>query len=143
LRTVTVLDCWENQLMLSTSARLLRLLSLLQTRRDWPGQDLAVRLEVDVRTVRRDIDRLRTLGYPVHSVSGTAGGYRVGPGADVPPLLLDDEEAVATRTQPNRTRNVRFALYSRSMPNGDPPLGTPSPATRPSTYSVHSIAVVR
>lgn len=90
-----VLDCWDNQFMLSTSARLLRLLSLLQTRRDWPGQDLAVRLEVDVRTVRRDIDRLRTLGYQVHSVSGTAGGYRLGPGADVPPLLLDDEEAVA------------------------------------------------
>ncbi|MBO0826643.1 MAG: YafY family transcriptional regulator [Streptosporangiales bacterium] len=81
--------------MLATSARLLRLLSLLQTRRDWSGQELAGRLEVDVRTVRRDVDRLRSLGYPVHSASGVAGGYRLESGADVPPLLLDDEEAVA------------------------------------------------
>ncbi|HEX6445005.1 MAG TPA: YafY family protein [Streptosporangiales bacterium] len=81
--------------MIATSARLLRLLSLLQTRRDWSGRELADRLEVDVRTVRRDVDRLRSLGYPVHSVSGIAGGYRLGSGADLPPLLLDDEEAVA------------------------------------------------
>jgi predicted DNA-binding transcriptional regulator YafY len=81
--------------MLETSARLLRLLSLLQTRRDWSGAELAGRLEVDVRTVRRDVDKLRTLGYPVNATTGTAGGYRLGAGASLPPLLLDDEEAVA------------------------------------------------
>ncbi|UFS93854.1 helix-turn-helix transcriptional regulator [Nocardia huaxiensis] len=80
--------------MLETSARLLRLLSLLQTPRDWSGADLAERLEVDIRTVRRDIEKLRNLGYPVHAVAGAAG-YRLGAGAQVPPLLLDDEEAVA------------------------------------------------
>jgi len=80
--------------MLETSARLLRLLSLLQTRRDWAGGELAERLEVNVRTVRRDIDRLRELGYPVLAVAGVAG-YRLGAGAALPPLLLDDEEAVA------------------------------------------------
>ncbi|MEV8095516.1 transcriptional regulator [Kitasatospora sp. NPDC085879] len=81
--------------MLETSARLLRLLSLLQVRRDWSGADLADRLDVDVRTVRRDVDKLRGLGYPVNSTPGTAGGYRLGAGAEMPPLLLDDEEAVA------------------------------------------------
>ncbi|MEV6212114.1 YafY family protein [Kitasatospora sp. NPDC051914] len=81
--------------MLETSARLLRLLSLLQVRRDWPGADLAGRLGVDVRTVRRDVDKLRNLGYPVESTPGTAGGYRLGAGAEMPPLLLDDDEAVA------------------------------------------------
>ncbi|WP_026421134.1 helix-turn-helix transcriptional regulator [Actinokineospora inagensis] len=81
--------------MLETSARLLRLLSLLQTRRDWSGADLADRLGVTDRTVRRDVDKLRSLGYPVHATTGTAGGYRLGAGAALPPLLLDDEEAVA------------------------------------------------
>ncbi|WKX69603.1 YafY family protein [Streptomyces sp. XD-27] len=81
--------------MLETSARLLRLLSLLQAHREWSGADLADRLGVTARTVRRDIDRLRELGYPVHSAPGTAGGYRLGAGAQLPPLLLDDEEAVA------------------------------------------------
>jgi predicted DNA-binding transcriptional regulator YafY len=81
--------------MLETSARLLRLLSLLQSRRDWTGTELAVRLGVGLRTVRRDIDRLRDLGYPVDATPGVAGGYRLGVGAAVPPLLLDDEEAVA------------------------------------------------
>jgi predicted DNA-binding transcriptional regulator YafY len=80
--------------MLETSARLLRLLSLLQTPRDWAGADLAQRLEVDVRTVRRDIRKLRDLGYPVHATPGAAG-YRLGAGTKLPPLLLDDEEAVA------------------------------------------------
>ena len=80
--------------MLDTSARLLRLLSLLQTPRDWTGADLAQRLDVDVRTVRRDIDKLRTLGYPVHATPGIAG-YRLGAGAKLPPLLLDDDEAIA------------------------------------------------
>ncbi|MCP2316600.1 putative DNA-binding transcriptional regulator YafY, contains an HTH and WYL domains [Nocardia amikacinitolerans] len=80
--------------MLETSARLLRLLSLLQTPRDWTGAELAERLEVDVRTVRRDIDKLRSLGYPVQASAGVAG-YRLGAGAKLPPLLLDDDEAVA------------------------------------------------
>ncbi|WP_035287064.1 helix-turn-helix transcriptional regulator [Actinokineospora spheciospongiae] len=81
--------------MVETSARLLRLLSLLQVRRDWSGADLAERLGVTDRTVRRDVEKLRSLGYPVHAVTGTAGGYRLGAGAALPPLLLDDEEAVA------------------------------------------------
>ncbi|MFJ3882442.1 helix-turn-helix transcriptional regulator [Streptomyces sp. NPDC090077] len=76
-------------------ARMLRLLSLLQTRRTWTGDELAGRLGVTLRTIRRDIDRLRTLGYPVQGTTGTAGGYRLTSGADLPPLLLDDEEAVA------------------------------------------------
>ncbi|MFI6444339.1 helix-turn-helix transcriptional regulator [Kitasatospora sp. NPDC050543] len=81
--------------MLDTSARLLRLLSLLQTPRAWPGSELAERLGVSGRTVRNDIDRLRELGYPVDATRGAAGGYRLGAGAAMPPLLLDDEEAVA------------------------------------------------
>lgn len=81
--------------MLETSARLLRLLSLLQSRRDWTGTELTDRLGVGLRTVRRDIDRLRGLGYPVDATPGVAGGYRLGVGAALPPLLLDDEEAVA------------------------------------------------
>lgn len=80
--------------MLETSARLLRLLGLLQTPRDWAGTELAQRLEVDVRTVRRDIQKLRDLGYPVHATAGAAG-YRLGAGTKLPPLLLDEEEAVA------------------------------------------------
>ncbi|WP_314173075.1 helix-turn-helix transcriptional regulator [Streptomyces winkii] len=81
--------------MVETSARLLRLLSLLQSPREWSGAELAERLGVSPRTVRRDVDRLRGLGYPVHSSTGTAGGYQLGAGAELPPLLLDDEEAVA------------------------------------------------
>ena len=81
--------------MLETSARLLRLLSLFQAQRYWSGAGLAERLEVTPRTLRRDVDRLRSLGYPVNSTSGTAGGYQLGSGATLPPLLLDDEEAVA------------------------------------------------
>jgi len=81
--------------MLETSARLLRLLSLLQTHRDWTGTELAERLDVTPRTVRNDVERLRSLGYPVHATRGAAGGYRLGAGASLPPLLLDDEEAVA------------------------------------------------
>ncbi|MBH1934431.1 transcriptional regulator [Streptomyces sp. AV19] len=76
-------------------ARMLRLLSLFQTRRTWTGDELADRLGVTLRTIRRDIDRLRTLGYPVEGTTGTAGGYRLTSGAALPPLLLDDEEAVA------------------------------------------------
>jgi predicted DNA-binding transcriptional regulator YafY len=81
--------------MLETSARLLRLLSLLQAHREWSGADLADRLGVTPRTVRRDVDRLRELGYPVNASPGTGGGYQLGAGAELPPLLLDDEEAVA------------------------------------------------
>lgn len=81
--------------MWETSVRLLRLLSLLQARRDWSGADLADRLGVTTRTVRNDVERLRILGYQVHSSTGTAGGYRLGAGAKLPPLLLDDDEAVA------------------------------------------------
>ncbi|MFE2874976.1 helix-turn-helix transcriptional regulator [Streptomyces roseus] len=81
--------------MLETSARLLRLLSLLQAHRDWTGSDLAERLGVTPRTVRRDVDRLRELGYPVNASPGTGGGYQLGAGAELPPLLLDDDEAVA------------------------------------------------
>jgi predicted DNA-binding transcriptional regulator YafY len=81
--------------MVDTSARLLRLLSLLQSRRDWTGPALAERLGVTTRTIRNDIERLRSLGYPVHATPGVAGGYRLGAGAALPPLLLDDEEAVA------------------------------------------------
>ncbi|MEU9576867.1 helix-turn-helix transcriptional regulator [Streptomyces chilikensis] len=77
------------------AARLLRLLSLLQSRTDWSGPELAGRLGVSTRTIRSDIGRLRGLGYPVAATSGTAGGYRLGAGARLPPLLLDDEEAVA------------------------------------------------
>ncbi|MET8153401.1 YafY family protein [Actinoplanes sp. NPDC049668] len=81
--------------MANTSARMLRLLSLLQTHRYWPGTELAERLEVSPRTLRRDVDRLRELGYPVDAARGVAGGYQLQAGAAVPPLLLDDEEAVA------------------------------------------------
>ncbi|MFE4993554.1 helix-turn-helix transcriptional regulator [Streptomyces mirabilis] len=81
--------------MLETSARLLRLLSLLQAHREWSGADLADRLGVTPRTIRRDVDRLRELGYPVNASPGTGGGYQLGAGAELPPLLLDDDEAVA------------------------------------------------
>jgi predicted DNA-binding transcriptional regulator YafY len=81
--------------MVETSARLLRLLSLLEVRPDWAGADLAARLDVTPRTLRRDITKLRGLGYPVYATPGVAGGYRLGAGAALPPLLLDDDEAVA------------------------------------------------
>ena len=81
--------------MLETSGRLLKLLSLLQARRDWPGGALADRLGVTPRTVRRDVDRLRTLGYPVRATKGRDGGYRLAAGADLPPLLFDADQAVA------------------------------------------------
>lgn len=81
--------------MLETSARLLRLLSLMQSRRDWKGSELADRLGVSGRTVRNDVDRLRRLGYPVEAGPGPTGGYRLGAGGSLPPLLLEDDEAVA------------------------------------------------
>ncbi|KUF18092.1 helix-turn-helix transcriptional regulator [Streptomyces silvensis] len=76
------------------TARVLRLLSLLQTRREWAGEELAERLRVTARTLRRDIDRLRDMGYPVHSARGHGGGYRLASGTALPPLVLDDDEAV-------------------------------------------------
>jgi predicted DNA-binding transcriptional regulator YafY len=92
---------------LRTPARLLRLLSLLQARADWSGPELAERLGVTTRTIRNDVERLRGLGYPVHATPGVGGGYRLGAGAALPPLLLDDEEAVAVavglRTAANGT----------------------------------------
>jgi biotin operon repressor BirA-like protein len=81
--------------MAATSSRTLRLLSLLQGRRHWSGEELARRLGVSVRTLRRDVDRLRELGYPVEAQRGVDGGYALAPGAALPPLVLDDDEAVA------------------------------------------------
>lgn len=81
--------------MLSASARLIRLLSLFQAQRAWTGAGLAARLEITERTLRRDVDRLRSLGYTVDSTSGVAGGYRLGAGTALPPLMLEDEEAIA------------------------------------------------
>jgi predicted DNA-binding transcriptional regulator YafY len=95
LVTGSVTDSWDDFLVLETSARLLKLLSLLQARRDWSGAQLAERLGVTLRTVRRDVDRLRDLGYPVGAQPGVAGGYRLEAGTAMPPLLLDDDEAVA------------------------------------------------
>jgi predicted DNA-binding transcriptional regulator YafY len=79
----------------TTSSRLLELLALLQARRDWSGSELADRLEVSRRTIRRDVERLRELGYPVESLTGPTGGYRLRAGTAMPPLLLDDDEAIA------------------------------------------------
>src|ERR671938_897393 len=81
--------------MAVTSTRTLRLLSLLQSRRHWSGPDLADRLGISVRTLRRDVDRLRELGYPVDAQRGADGGYQLAAGAALPPLVLDDDEAVA------------------------------------------------
>jgi predicted DNA-binding transcriptional regulator YafY len=95
--------------VLETSGRLLTLLSLLQARRDWPGALLADRLGVSPRTVRRDVDRLRELGYPVNATKGPDGGYRLDAGAELPPLLFDDEQAVA----------VAVALRTGAIPGAE------------------------
>ena len=81
--------------MTTTTSRLLTLLSLLQTRRDWPGPLLAERLGISDRTVRRDVDRLRELGYSIEATMGPVGGYRLAAGSRLPPLLLDDDQTVA------------------------------------------------
>jgi predicted DNA-binding transcriptional regulator YafY len=95
MRTDTVLDFEQNDRVHETPARLLRLLSLLHTRVQWTGPELAGRLEVTTRTVRRDVDRLRSLGYLIDSTPGPTGAYRLAPGGTLPPLPLDDDEAVA------------------------------------------------
>lgn len=95
--------------MLETSARLLRLLALLQARREVTGPDLASQLGVSQRTVRNDIDRLRNLGYPVEATRGAVGGYRLGAGAELPPLLLDDDEAVAVTVSLRSTVGASIA----------------------------------
>lgn len=94
-RPLSVLNADKISTMANTSSRSLRLLSLLQARKHWPGPELAERLEISVRTLRRDVDRLRELGYPVEAARGVEGGYRLTAGAALPPLVLDDEEAVA------------------------------------------------
>lgn len=94
MRTDPVLNLWHDQDMSDTTTRALALLNLLQTHRHWPGTELAMRLGVTERTVRRDVDRLRDLGYRVESSPGSAGGYRLEAGSAVPPLLLTDDEAV-------------------------------------------------
>ena len=92
---------------MTTTTRLLSLLSLLQTRRDWPGSLLAARLEVSDRTVRRDIDRLREMGYSIRATRGPDGGYRLDAGSELPPLLFDDDQtvavAIALQTAPSRS----------------------------------------
>src|SRR5947209_11244464 len=108
--------------MSHTASRLLELLSLLQGRRDWPGSELAERLEVSARTIRRDVGRLRALGYPVESLTGPAGGYRLRAGSAMPPLLLDDEEAIAiavglrTAARASVTGNEETAARSLDNP---------------------------
>src|SRR3954447_10923947 len=81
--------------MTTTTSRLLNLLSLLQTRRDWPGALLAERLAISHRTVRRDVDRLREMGYSIQATMGPDGGYRLDAGSELPPLLFDDDQVIA------------------------------------------------
>lgn len=117
LWTERVLDLEESGPSMDTSARLLRLLVLFSTRPSWTADDLVERLEVTPRTVRRDITRLRDLGYPIESTTGRYGGYALGAGGRLPPLLLDDDEAVA----------VAVALQNVSR-SADPMLGEPAVA---------------
>src|SRR5580704_15046638 len=100
--------------MANTSTRTLRLLSLLQTRRYWPGSELAGRLGVSPRTLRRDVDRLRELGYPVEAQRGVDGGYQLAPGAALPPLVVDDDEVV--QVMPGRLRHRVEALSAMTVP---------------------------
>src|SRR3954447_24900650 len=95
--------------MVQTSARLLALLSLLQQRREWSGAELAGRLEVGPRTIRRDVEKLRELGYPIEAAPGIAGGYRLRAGAEMPPLLLDDAEAIPAALGVRRAAAVSIA----------------------------------
>ncbi|WP_372477387.1 helix-turn-helix transcriptional regulator [Nocardia australiensis] len=101
--------------MLETSARLLELLSLLQLKRDWTSSELADRLEVSTRTVRADIGKLRSLGYPVDARAGVAGGYRLAAGTAMPPLLLDDDEAVAVAVGLGAVATQRLGVEETSL----------------------------
>lgn len=101
--------------MVETSARLLQLLSLLQLKRDWTGSELADRLDVSARTVRADISRLRSLGYPVDARPGVAGGYRLTAGTAMPPLLLDDDEAVAVAVGLGVVATQRLGVEETSL----------------------------
>ncbi|MEV6073223.1 WYL domain-containing protein [Nocardia sp. NPDC052001] len=101
--------------MLETSARLLELLSLLQLKRDWTSSELADRLEVSTRTVRADIGKLRSLGYPVNARPGVAGGYRLAAGTAMPPLLLDDDEAVAVAVGLGAVATQRLGIEETSL----------------------------
>ena len=155
--------------MLTSSARLLRLLSLLQARARWTGAELTERLEVTDRTLRRDMDRLRTLGYPVHATSGPAGGYQLGAGRSLPPLMLSDDEALAVAlglgsaaatsvagmadaasralakldvVLPTRLRRRLLALRGAivRLPDGGPEVGLAAVATLASACSEHRAA---
>src|SRR4051794_41965029 len=106
--------------MRETSSRLLELLSLLQARRDWPGNELADRLEVSGRTVRRDVERLRRLGYPVESLTGPAGGDRLRPRSAVPPPPLDDGQGAPIAGRPPAAARAAGARTAGS-PGGPPP----------------------
>ncbi len=101
--------------MLETSARLLELLSLLQLKRDWTSSELAGRLGVSTRTVRTDIGKLRSLGYPVDARPGVAGGYRLAAGTAMPPLLLDDDEAVAVAVGLGAVATQRLGVEETSL----------------------------
>lgn len=101
--------------MLETSARLLEVLSLLQVRRDWTSSELAIRLGVSARTVRADIVRLRSLGYLIDARPGVAGGYRLAAGSALPPLLLDDDEAVAVAVGLGAAATARLGVEETSL----------------------------
>lgn len=100
--------------MANTSSRTLRLLSLLQTHRFWPGVELASRLDVSDRTLRRDIDRLRELGYPVTSSRGVEGGYQLGSGGSMPPLVVDEDEAIAMVVALGQTASAQSGALADS-----------------------------
>jgi predicted DNA-binding transcriptional regulator YafY len=116
--------------MSETSSRLLELLSMLQARRDWPGGELSRRLEVSDRTIRRDVERLRRLGYPVESLTGPAGGYRLRAGSALPPLLLTLEQVL-----PAHLRRRVSALASATST-----LSAPGPTVDPQHLTVIAAA---
>jgi predicted DNA-binding transcriptional regulator YafY len=116
----------------NTSSRTLRLLSLLQTRRYWPGEELAGQLRVSPRTLRRDIDRLRELGYPIQAQRGVAGGYQLAAGSALPPLVVDDEEAVA----------LALCLHTAAQGAGAQGAGAPGAVEGIAEASVRALAKV-
>jgi predicted DNA-binding transcriptional regulator YafY len=127
--------------VLETSARLLRLLSLLEVRPQWPGPELAARLEVTPRTLRRDIAKLRSLGYPVRAEPGAAGGYRLGAGAALPPLLLDHavsgigEASVRALTKLEQVLPARLRARAAAIGQVTIPLTGPAPAVSADTLT--------